>query len=243
MQLVKEVDNNLRCYPESSNKRVLADHLARYEFFSKFVKDKKVLDIACGEGYGSNLFKLAGATDVFGADNDQDIIDQAKIKYRDVLFSVEEATHTSYSDNYFDVIFSFETWHYLKNYDKFIVEVNRILKPGGHFIFSVPNSKVIYFLPFGKRKLTEYYQKNFTKQILIQYLEPYFMIEHWYGQRFVKIFYLNPAIKFISYLILGFTEWGKEKMNYIYKLANGPQVKDLPGDNSRYIIGVCKKIK
>ncbi len=243
MQLVKEVDNNLRCYPESSNKRVLADHLARYEFFSTFVKDQKVLDIACGEGYGSNLLKLAGAQQVYGADVDAEIIEQAKSKYGGVFFAKEEASATSYPDNYFDIIISFETWHYLKDYNKFIIEVNRILKSDGQFIFSVPNSKVIYFLPFGRKKLTKYYQKNFTKQILTEYLQPYFAVENWYGQRFVKLFYLNPLVKTIVYLVFSLTKRGKEKINQIYKLADGPQVKGLSNDNSRYIIGVCKKIK
>lgn len=36
------------------------EHTARYEFVSKFVKDKTVLDFACGVGYGSKILHDEG---------------------------------------------------------------------------------------------------------------------------------------------------------------------------------------
>ena len=47
-----------------TDKALVKLHIDRYEFASKFVKDKKVLDIACGTGYGSSLLKKSGAKEV-----------------------------------------------------------------------------------------------------------------------------------------------------------------------------------
>ena len=42
------------------------EHLIRYFFASQFVKDKVVLDLGCGTGYGSYIFSLGGARKVIG---------------------------------------------------------------------------------------------------------------------------------------------------------------------------------
>ena len=46
-------------------------HLTRYLTAKKFIQGKTVLDIACGEGYGSYLMKKWGAKTVQGVDIDQ----------------------------------------------------------------------------------------------------------------------------------------------------------------------------
>ena len=45
------------------------EHLHRYSLISKYISGKTVLDIACGEGYGSNIISKTAAT-VFGVDID-----------------------------------------------------------------------------------------------------------------------------------------------------------------------------
>ena len=58
-----------------------ADHLKRYEFAKTYCKDKSVLDIACGTGYGT--YELAQvATKVLGVDIDQDAVKLAKDTYK-----------------------------------------------------------------------------------------------------------------------------------------------------------------
>ena len=42
------------------------EHINRYAFASHFVKDKIVLDIACGTGYGSSYLNKKGAWTVMG---------------------------------------------------------------------------------------------------------------------------------------------------------------------------------
>ena len=43
-------------------------HLERYRWAAKFVAGKRVLDVACGTGYGTAILANAGATQVDGFD-------------------------------------------------------------------------------------------------------------------------------------------------------------------------------
>ena len=58
--------------------KIEEDHLARYDFACKFVNRKKVLDIACGMGYGSKMLSKAGALCVDGVDISEEAIEYAK---------------------------------------------------------------------------------------------------------------------------------------------------------------------
>ena len=61
---------------------VMLEHLHRYAFAIEISKNKKVLDIACGEGYGSNLMSKSAA-EVTGIDIDETTINNASKKYFD----------------------------------------------------------------------------------------------------------------------------------------------------------------
>ena len=50
-----------RMVPEQAHARIFWEHIARYRFAKEFVTGKRVLDIACGEGYGAAALAKAGA--------------------------------------------------------------------------------------------------------------------------------------------------------------------------------------
>src|SRR5262245_62233265 len=56
------------------------EHLHRYAYAATLVKDKRVLDLASGEGYGSNILARA-ASSVVGIDIDENVIRHATVKY------------------------------------------------------------------------------------------------------------------------------------------------------------------
>jgi len=55
-------------------------HIATYEFASKYVKGKRVLDYGCGSGYGSYILSSL-ADNVTGVDISIEAVDFAKINY------------------------------------------------------------------------------------------------------------------------------------------------------------------
>nr|WP_240763263.1 class I SAM-dependent methyltransferase [Shigella flexneri] len=103
-----------------------AIHCARYANILHLVKDKVVLDIACGEGYGSALLMKAGAKRVVGVDISEESIERAKKlfgKY-DVEYIVSDANTISerYGEDFFDIVVSIETIEHINTPDVFLRE-------------------------------------------------------------------------------------------------------------------------
>jgi len=111
--------------------------LNRYRLAINYIKSKnKVLDIACGYGYGSVLL-AEKASQVIGADYSADAMKLAKEHYNkeNLNFQIEDITSMSFQDNSFDVVVSMETIDHVDG-DACLLELNRVLKPGGILIIS-----------------------------------------------------------------------------------------------------------
>jgi 2-polyprenyl-3-methyl-5-hydroxy-6-metoxy-1,4-benzoquinol methylase len=118
------------------------DHMVRYAFTSNFIKDKKVLDITCGSGYGSQFMALQGAEKVVGVDIDANSIEHARKYYQHPNISyIESDAHnvSELEDASFDIVISFETIEHLQFPRDFLLELRRLLKPDGQLIISCPN--------------------------------------------------------------------------------------------------------
>jgi len=121
------------------------EHLHRYAYASTLVKDKRVLDLASGEGYGSNIL-ASSASFVLGIDIDEAVIRHANAKYGSakVRFLSGSITAVPIQESHsFDAITCFEAIEHIDNHDALLDEVKRLLKPDGIFIVSTPN-KAIY---------------------------------------------------------------------------------------------------
>src|SRR5260370_30915583 len=70
-----------RMVPESADMFTFWEHVYRYAFASRFVKGRRVLDIACGEGYGAAALQKAGAAHVIGIDISESVCLHARKKY------------------------------------------------------------------------------------------------------------------------------------------------------------------
>lgn len=134
-------DTGERLIPElHKHSLTYGEHLSRYLSVTEIVKGKKVLDVACGVGYGTQLLAKT-AKEVDGADISEEAINYAKEHYqaKNVTFTVSDATALPYKTGEFDVVVSFETIEHITNQVAFVKEVRRVLKPGGVFVVSTPN--------------------------------------------------------------------------------------------------------
>jgi len=116
------------------------EHLHRYALACEYVQDKVVLDIACGEGYGSAML-AESAKRVWGVDIAEDIITYAKTKYKKVnlQFKIGSCAEIPLKDSSVDMVVSFETIEHHSQHEAMMSEVKRVLKPGGAIIISSPD--------------------------------------------------------------------------------------------------------
>lgn len=164
---------------------VCQEHIARYKFCVPHIKNKKVLDIACGNGYGSNLMAISGAAQVVGGDISAGTIELARETYRgrNIHFYRMDARSIPYENQYFDVVVSMETIEHLSDYQFFLNEICRVLKNGGELILSTPNREATQSL--GIRN--PYHKREFILDELLNLLPPFFTDFQVFGQQSVKI--------------------------------------------------------
>ena len=118
-------------------------HIARYLLAKKVCFGKHVLDVACGEGYGSRLLKDWGAITVDGIDISESAILRARENFKgeDIHFhcsSVENLSEVC-GDKRYDLIISLETIEHLHSPENFLIDLKRLLTPKGCLILSCPN--------------------------------------------------------------------------------------------------------
>ncbi|MGH8635789.1 MAG: methyltransferase domain-containing protein, partial [Burkholderiales bacterium] len=121
-------------------------HVLRYTFASQFVhRQDRVLDAACGLGYGAAiLHDAAGPVSVHGLDASEYAVDYASAVFGSrrpgVRFSKADVMDVAQlPDESVDVVTSFETLEHIADPRWFVREAARVLAPGGRFLCSVPN--------------------------------------------------------------------------------------------------------
>jgi ubiquinone/menaquinone biosynthesis C-methylase UbiE len=121
------------------------EHWLRYKYIREHLTTEKVLDIACGSGYGSYYLSLNNDLEVIGADVNSDSIKQAKKNYQkdNLKFQVANALSLPFKDNSFDAIVSLETIEHFDVSDQnlYLRELKRVLKPEGKLWLSTPNAQ------------------------------------------------------------------------------------------------------
>lgn len=103
------------------------------------LKGKDVVEIGCGRGGGlSYIARNFAPSTVKGIDLTHKSIDFCKNQYdtENLTFEQGDAQELSLANNSFDVVFNVESSHRYPNFQSFINEVVRVLRPGGHFLFT-----------------------------------------------------------------------------------------------------------
>lgn len=144
-EVPESINNGERMIPAAHRQAVVyAEHMVRYVFAAPLVRGKRVLDVASGSGYGSELLMAAGAAEVTGLDYEPEAVRYGLRHHSSGApqFVTADAGEMPLADALFDVVISFETIEHLPDPFKFLREVKRVLKPGGLFIVSTPNKGV-----------------------------------------------------------------------------------------------------
>jgi len=218
--------------PGKTEKRIQEDHSSRYEFAKKYVAGARVLDIACGVGYGSQI--LNGLYKTYtGVD-----INEEEIKFAQKNYARDNAKFIlgnicNFNDVPYDVIISFETIEHVRCYKTALLNLYSNLKQNGVLIISSPNR--IVTSPEAKsindKPANKFHTQEFTPAELIKELT-------------IVGFDYNNIFLFGQRQALPFSNRWLKKIYYHFfnpSFNSSPEVTPVKSRFPRYFILVAKK--
>ncbi len=148
---LERLDPNRVQAGDTTGEETLRLHLERYRFAAGHLRAGRVLDIACGAGYGTReLCDLATVPVTgLGVDISESAIDYARAHYEQPGTEFQCADAMVFRDDApFENIVSIETIEHLPNPTEFVDRIVSLLAPGGVFIASVPTTPSVDANPY-----------------------------------------------------------------------------------------------
>jgi len=243
-------------------------HLFAYKFAQDITpKDSFVLEVGCGEGYGTSLLSKNVAK-IIGLDIDNKTILHASKKYesRNCIFKLYDGKNIPYSNDTFDVVISFHVIEHIKEDLNYISEIYRVLKKNGLLIITTPNRT--YRLKPGQKPFNRFHVREYNPQELEKTLKNKFLDVKLWGisgteninkleieriKKILRIISLDPfnfrrlipesikisIIKILKTNILIDND-DKKSISLKYSLADYYIIKDHI-EESLELLGICNK--
>jgi SAM-dependent methyltransferase len=146
-------------------------HLAAYEWIARRCAGLDVVDMACGEGYGTNVI-AAHATRVIGVDANPDAYEHARLKYSRPGVTFVRDLVDLYSEPCDAVVF-LQTIEHMQEPKAVLDHFKAMLRPGGTAYVSTPN--LLTLAPPGAEKSDNpWHLKEYTAQEFRQLCEQSF---------------------------------------------------------------------
>jgi SAM-dependent methyltransferase len=133
-------------------------HLLVYEWIGVRTSGLRVLDMACGEGYGSALLARGvdgrtGARSVVGVDANPEAHEHARLRYTAANLSFERTlveTYRPHDGELFDAVVFLQTIEHVQDPAVVLTHFRELLAPGGTVYVSTPN--LLTLAPDGAEK-------------------------------------------------------------------------------------------
>ncbi|MEE8495931.1 MAG: class I SAM-dependent methyltransferase, partial [Xanthomonadales bacterium] len=200
------------------------EHLHRYVLAGELATGKRVLDAACGEGYGSAHLARTAKT-VIGIDVSPAAITHASERYRadNLEFQLADACNLPFKDDEFECIVSFETLEHLEDQSGLLKEFRRVLEPGGFALISSPD----------KASYSDRHQHENEFHVRELYRDE---LEALLGEQFPARILLRQKLVFHSAI------WSEEANHQVafHQSENGRiSATKSPGHEAMYYIAIC----
>jgi 2-polyprenyl-3-methyl-5-hydroxy-6-metoxy-1,4-benzoquinol methylase len=142
-------------------------HEAAYQWLLPHVARLRVLEVGCGEGYGTAL--LAGsASSVVGVDYDALTATHAAASYPQASFVRGNLAALPFARSSFDAVVTLQVIEHVWNHREFVRECLRVLRPGGLLVVTTPNR--LTFSAGSDVPLNPFHTKEFTAAELTELL-------------------------------------------------------------------------
>jgi SAM-dependent methyltransferase len=150
-----------RLVPEEAVEASLQEHLARYRFARERVRGR-VLDVACGTGYGTSMLQAVGV--------DLSLEALRYARRHPAAYVAADAARLPFG-RVFDAVVSFETIEHVPDPGRFVADCARVLKPGGVFLVSTPNREL--WSPRSPKPVQRHHVKEFNRREFLEVLRPF----------------------------------------------------------------------
>jgi len=143
------------------------------------VSGARILDAACGAGFGSHAISEYVEW-VVGVDVSVSAIVEAADRYRrsNLSFAAMDCSTLGFRDERFDAVLSFETIEHVADDHRYVDEIARVLRPGGRLVLSTPRAQSRGAVPENP-----YHVREYTWGQLEGLLTPRFHIVSRFGRR------------------------------------------------------------
>ena len=117
---------------------------------------KKVLEVGCGTADYLYALTQQIKCDSYGFDNSESMINEANKKNPGLNLSVDDLHNSfDYNDNFFDLVFSIDVIHYVKDLDHYFEECGKVLNENG-IVLTVTDSEE----DLKNRTITKYFPES-----------------------------------------------------------------------------------
>ncbi len=146
---MKKNSTILQANADSLNQGVRADILygnildqQRYFFVLPYIRQKTILDCACGIGWGSYVMSMSGAGKITAVDVSLNAISAACKYYSrpNIEYICADFLATSFDYEQVDIITSFETLEHIQNPEKYLSKLKEVCHEGTLLFLSSPNA-------------------------------------------------------------------------------------------------------
>lgn len=216
---------------------VRAEHISRYDFTATTYNfnGKKVADIACGSGYGTDILSNQSPSLVTGIDICSEAVNEASLVYGEAgpFFLLGDGQKLPLASESFDIVTSFETVEHLKDSTAFLDEIKRILTKDGVLIISTPVRQQARHEDFIQDPQTNpFHEREYSIEEFDTLLKAYFNEVDLYGQDKITVEEQNRAVR------------RAKKLMRLFKAKKFTRVESLDMcHNPAYIVAVCKNKK
>jgi SAM-dependent methyltransferase len=164
---------------------VIYEHFHRYLWASQFARQRRVLDLGSGEGFGAAILAEVAA-DVVGIDIDPTAVEHSQLNYGRVglAFRVASATDLStFESDAFDTVVAFEVIEHLSEQEEVITEIRRVLRNDGTLIMSTPD-RGAYSESGGNQN--PFHVRELSLEEFVSLIRPHFQNVDLFGQALVE---------------------------------------------------------
>lgn len=207
VDLFKQYNNFSDSFSESVDNDNNVSRITFYKSLNFDFKNKKLLDLACGDGQDIPEYTRRGA-DCVGVDSAENFIEVAKENYPETEFQVGDMTSIPFKDETFDIVLSKYAIGTAENPNLVFDEVFRVLKKDGVFAYLTTHPMRLFMEQ--KEKNKNYFEQKNVDLVV-------------FGGKFTIV---EPTHTFNSFMSENFTS--KFQINYFTEEYD-PQSADFPG--------------